>query len=165
MQKYMWRDNGHTCAYVTGGKEYAGSLNADLYCRMYFTDHIIRPACHACAYCTVDRDSDFTLGDFWGIGKVRPDMDDRFGTSMVILHTELAREIWEEVKEEADWFPCGREDVLQPRLVGPTKASAHRERFMGLYQRLPFVLFLKWFWLKLSWREFQRRLMGGRGGK
>ncbi len=156
-------DNGHTCAYVIDGREYTGSLNADLYARMYFTDHIIRPACHACAYCTVDRDSDFTLGDFWGIEKVRPDMDDRFGTSMAILHTDLAREIWEEVKGEARWFPCEREDVLQPRLKAPTKASAHRKRFMDMYQRLPFGLFLKWFWLKLSWREIRRRLRGGRG--
>ena len=158
-------DNGHTCAYVVDGKEYAGNLNSDMFCRMYFTDYIIRPSCHACGYCTVDRDSDFTLGDFWGIEKVRPDMDDGLGTSMVILHTDLAREIWEEMKGEADWFPCGREDVLQPRLKGPTPAVAGRDRFMGLYRRLPFGLFVDWFRLNLSWRELQRRLTGGRGGK
>ena len=158
-------DNGHTCAYVAAGKEYAGSLNADLFCRMYFTDHIIRPSCHACGYCSVDRDSDFTLGDFWGLGKVRPDMDDGFGASMVILHTEQARKIWEEVKGEADWFPCRREDVLQPRLQTPTKAAAGRAQFMNLYRRLPFPLFLKWFWLKQTWAGAWRRLTGGRGGK
>lgn len=154
-------DNGHTCAYVVDGREYARSLNADLFCRMYFTNHSIRPSCHACGYCTVDRDSDFTLGDFWGIEKVRPDMDDGMGTSMVILHTGLAREIWEEVKGETDWFPCGREDVLQPRLKAPTQAAAGRARFMDLYRRLPFPLFLKWFWLKQTWTGAWRRLAGG----
>lgn len=157
-------DNGHTCAYVIGGREHAGSLNADIYCRMYFTNHSIRPSCHACGYCTVDRGSDFTLGDFWGIGKVRPDMDDGMGTSMVILHTGLARELWEEVKGETDWFPCGREDVLQPRLKAPTQEAAGRARFMGLYRRLPFPLFLNWFWLKQTWTGAWRRLAGGRGG-
>ncbi|MCI9229921.1 MAG: 4Fe-4S binding protein [Lachnospiraceae bacterium] len=157
-------DNGHTCAYVVDGREYARSLNADLFCRMYFTNHSIRPSCHACGYCTVDRDSDFTLGDFWGIEKVRPDMDDGMGTSMVILHTGLAREIWEEVKGETDWFPCGREDVLQPRLKAPTQAAAGRARFMDLYRRLPFPLFLKWFWLKQTWTGAWRRLAGGRSG-
>lgn len=135
------RDNGHTCAYVTGGRERAYSLYRDVYCKMYFANCTIRPSCHVCKYCTVDRDNDFTIGDFWGIEKVRPDMEDGMGTSMVILHTEQAAHVWEQVREDLNWFACKIEDVLQPRLKNPTEATKGRRQFMFFYKVLPFPLF------------------------
>lgn len=153
------RDNGHTCAFVVGGKEYAGDLNQNPYCRMYFTNYIIRPSCHSCRFCSVERDSDFTIGDFWGIDRVRPDLDDGMGTSMVILHTEKAETIWEQVKEELSWFACGEADVLQPRLTGPSPAGAGRGLFMALYRMLPFSVFQMLFTKAVSGGVWLRRRM------
>ena len=154
-------DNGHTCAYTAGGMEQAHSLYGDLYCRMYFANYMIRPSCHACSYCTVDRDSDFTLGDFWGIEKVRPEIEDGMGTSVVILHTKVAREIWEQVKEGLNWFACREEDVLQPRLKSPTEAARGRRRFMGLYKMLPFPVFRSIFAGMMSLRDLWGRVSRG----
>ena len=102
-----------------------------------------RPSCYACRFCTPRRDSDFTIGDFWGIEKVRPDLDDGMGTSLVIAHTYKAKEIWEEIKENVNWFACSEEEVLQPRLCEPTSAAKERRKFMRLYRRLPFPVFLE----------------------
>ncbi|MDE7054791.1 MAG: Coenzyme F420 hydrogenase/dehydrogenase, beta subunit C-terminal domain [Oscillospiraceae bacterium] len=129
------RDSGHTRAYVCGGKEFAGDLRFDPYCGLYFANCIIRPACHACPYCTTDRGSDFTLGDFWGIEKIQ--VDDGMGNSLVMLHTDKSLEVWTEIREELDWFPCEREDLLQPRLVSPTPATGGRRLFMALRRVLP----------------------------
>ena len=137
------RDHGHTCAYVINGVEYAGSLYQDRFCRMYFTDYTLRPSCYSCKFCTVDRDSDLTLGDFWGIEKVRPDVDDGMGTSMLILHTDKAREIWNQVQKAANWFECGKEDLMQPRLREPVGMPGGRAWFMMLYKLLPFPLFIR----------------------
>lgn len=126
-------DNGHMCSYIAGGKEYAGSLYQNPFCKLYFKNLILRQSCHNCRFCTVARDSDFTIGDFWGIGRVRPEMDDGLGTSMVIVHTEKAKRVWEHIKGEMVWFQCGREDLLQPRLLEPAKAANGRKCFMGLY--------------------------------
>lgn len=135
------RDSGHTRSYVIDGKEYSGSLYGDEYCRMYFTNHILRPSCHVCKFCGVERNSDMTIGDFWGIEKVRPKMDDGMGTSLVILHTDKAREIWDEVKEEVACFACEEGDVLQPRLTCPTEAAKSRGFFMAFCGILPFSSF------------------------
>lgn len=137
------RDHGHTCAYVINGVEYAGSLFQDKFCRMYFKNYILRPSCHSCRFCTAYRSSDFTLGDFWGIEKVRPDLDDGMGSSMVILHTERAKKIWEQVQENLEWFECGKEELLQPRLIEPTGMVKGRGLFMTLYKLLPFPLFIR----------------------
>lgn len=136
------KDNGHTCSYVIDGKEYAESLHRNLYCKMYFTNYILRPSCHECKFCTVERAGDFTIGDFWGIEKVRPEMDDGMGTSVVIAHTDKAKKVWEEVKKGADWFECREEEVLQPRLNSPTGVAKRRRDFMRLYRLLPFERFL-----------------------
>lgn len=152
------RDNGHARSYVINGREYAGSLYGDAYCRMYFANVIVRPSCHSCGFCTADRNSDFTLGDFWGIERMKPDMDDGMGTSMVIVHTAQAQKIWEEVKEELSWFSCTKEDVLQPRLTGPTPAAKGRGMFMALYKILPFSLFLMLFTKTMSGIALLRRI-------
>lgn len=114
------RDYGHTCAYVISGREYAGSIYQDPFCMMYFKNVILRPSCYSCKFCTVDRDSDLTIGDFWGIEHVRPEMDDGMGNSIVLLHTARAQEIWGQIQERMDWFRCEKEDILQPRLLTPS---------------------------------------------
>ena len=70
------RDSGRTCAALIGEKELVWPLGRDLYCRSYFSRVNLRPSCFRCRYCTPDRSSDLTLGDFWGIETVRPGFDD-----------------------------------------------------------------------------------------
>ncbi len=152
------RDSGHTCAYVIDGQEYSGSLYADEYCGMYFTNHILRPSCHDCKFCTVERNSDITIGDFWGIEKVKPEIDDGMGTSLVILHTEKARDIWEAVRDEVSWFACEERDVLQPRLTEPTEAAKSRGLFMALHRMLSFTQLLRLYKALASGRALLKKL-------
>lgn len=138
------RDHGHMSAYVINGREYAGSLYQDLFCGMYFKNYILRPSCYCCKFCTVNRDSDFTIGDFWGIEHVRPDMDDGMGNSIVLLHTAKAKKIWDQIQERMEWFECKREDILQPRLREPSALPRVRALFMVLYVMFPSSLFIRW---------------------
>lgn len=137
------RDNGHMCSYVIGGREYVVPIHKEPFCRMYFLDHILRPSCHNCRFCTTERDSDFTIGDLWGIERIRPEMDDGMGTSLVILHSDRAKEIWNGVKDQALWHQLGEEEILQPRLVAPTRISGTRKWFMTCYRALPFPLLVR----------------------
>lgn len=137
------RDNGQTCACSIGGKEYVSPLYQNIYCRMYFKNYILRPSCYRCKYCTTERESDFTIGDFWGIERVRPDLNDGMGTSMVIVHTEQAKTIWNAIKDQVNWFVCEKEEIMQPRLYKPTIAPKGRKQIMTLYKVLPFSIFVK----------------------
>lgn len=131
------QDHGHTRAFTAGGRVYADPLDRDLFCGLYFKNLTIRPSCHACKFSSPDRECDFTLGDFWGVERVRPDADDGMGVSLVLLHTDKAREIWREVREKLDVFPCEEMAALQPRLREPTPPSKYRGLFMTLYRMLP----------------------------
>lgn len=134
------KDNGHTVSFSVGNKKYAHPMGEDSFCRVYFRDYTLRPACYFCKFCTTERESDITMGDFWGIEKVRPKMEDGMGTSLVILRSTKAKKIWEEVKEHFRYFQCGREEILQPRLREPVLWPGRRWRFMLLNQFLPVSL-------------------------
>lgn len=137
------KDSGRTCSYVINGKERTEAMAANLYCRLYFANYLLRPACHSCGFCTVERDSDFTLGDFWGIEKKAPEWNDGMGTSLVMIHTEKAEEIWRSVRESVRWILCEKKEILQPRLIEPTKRGRGRKFFMKAYRTLPFWLLAK----------------------
>lgn len=149
METFSFRDKrngdyGHMCSYVINGEEYAKPLYEDGYCGLYFKNYSIRPSCYQCKYCTVKRDSDFTIGDFWGIERVRTDMDDGMGVSLMIAHTGKAVDIWERLRQDTDWFECEKQDILQPRLCSPVTAAGKRRLFMTLYNILPFSVMIRW---------------------
>ena len=142
------RDNGHTCVLQLKEKDYVYSLDDDLFCRTFFRNINIRPSCFQCRYCTVDRDSDITIGDFWGLEQVRPDWNDGMGNSAVICHTPAGKELWNRVREDTEWFFCREEDVAnvqQPRLKRPTEPSPLRGIYMRLYRLLPFSVWIRLF--------------------
>lgn len=153
------RDHGHTCAYIAGGREYARELSRDTFCNLYFANLIIRPSCHVCPYAGGHRESDFTLGDFWGAEKVRPEEDDGMGLSLVILRTDRAREIWEELKESLRWFPCEETEALQPRLMGPTAPGRGRRGFLLLCRLLPGPVLFPLFQGTRAAEDFCRRMV------
>lgn len=139
------KDNGHVVAWENCKGEMFYPLNDDPYCRMYFKNLMIRPSCHQCQFCQVERNSDFTIGDFWGIEKFKPELDDGMGTSLVITHTVKAEQIWEKLKKGCLSFACEKKDVLQPRLIEPTPKSQKRDLMMRLYRWVPFSFLIHYF--------------------
>lgn len=133
-------DNGHTVSMKAGDREYSYSLDQDLFCKIYFHNYILRPSCHSCGFCTVERESDITIGDFWGLERVNPDMEDGMGTSLMILRNEKAYNIWKTVENDFRYFQCEKEDILQPRLCGPTPQADRRGEFLALSRILPLAL-------------------------
>ena len=141
-------DNGHTAVAEVGEETIVYSLYQDRFCRSYFKNINIRPSCFHCRYCTTQRASDITLGDFWGIERVKPEFDDGMGNSAVICHTAQGQRLWEAVRDKTQWFSCDEGDIAnssQPRLREPTEPSPRRGWYMGLYGRIPFRLWLRLF--------------------
>ncbi len=66
-----------------------------------------RESCYTCRYATLDRVSDITLGDFWGIEKYPFPADSDKGVSMIISNTSVGEAAFESVASELVWreFP------------------------------------------------------------
>ncbi|MCK5236940.1 MAG: Coenzyme F420 hydrogenase/dehydrogenase, beta subunit C-terminal domain, partial [Deltaproteobacteria bacterium] len=60
----------------------------------------LRPCCTSCAFATLPRVSDITLGDFWGIDSYDKNLDDDGGTSMILVNNSKGRKLLEKIKPE-----------------------------------------------------------------
>lgn len=65
----------------------------------YLKHLFYRESCHSCHFKGVERCSDITIADGWGIDKLYPDFDDNRGCSTVILQSTKGKKMWDELIE------------------------------------------------------------------
>ena len=61
--------------------------------KVFVAELINRPSCNVCVFASKNRISDFTIGDFWGIEKVKPNLDYTKGVSLLIVNSEKGKKI------------------------------------------------------------------------
>lgn len=83
---------------------YVNDLNNDLYMKGFLQDLYLRPSCYNCRFKKVNRVSDITVADFWGIDKLLPKFDDDKGTSLVILHNNKAKNLFYKLKDKMNFI-------------------------------------------------------------
>lgn len=66
------------------------------YMQLFLNELISRKSCTACAFKNGKSHADLSLGDFWKLRKIAPELDNSTGASMVIVHTPQGRKALEE---------------------------------------------------------------------
>lgn len=69
------------------------------YIRGFIGNIYLRPSCHDCRFKTLNRESDLTLADLWGVDKLLNDMNDHNGTSLVFVNSEKGHKIIKDISE------------------------------------------------------------------
>ncbi len=64
-----------------------GIFSDDHYMQVFLSNLSLRPSCYSCPSKQGRAGSDITLGDFWGIEHIDPEIDDDKGTSLVLINT------------------------------------------------------------------------------
>lgn len=105
-------------------KEYVATLKQDKYLRGFLNDLYLRPSCYDCRFKTIERVSDITLADFWGVEDILPILDDDKGTSLVMVHSAQGMRLLEEIKGKM------RYHVLDVGVVEKTNANSIRSAAM-----------------------------------
>lgn len=79
---------GHTTIDFENGKRQSSECN--LYLRGYISGLMQRKSCEKCPYASPYRSADITLGDFWGIEGIIPELEDEAqkGISLILGNTE-----------------------------------------------------------------------------
>lgn len=90
-KKFGWEQFA-TRVEFSNNRVYIGDRYRDLYMRGYIQKSLyLRTCCYDCKYKSFPRLSDITVGDFWGVSKVFPDIDRSYGVSAVCVNTEKGR--------------------------------------------------------------------------
>ncbi len=82
------------------GEEYISSASDDIYMKAFIKNMSLRESCYDCHSKSLERESDITLGDFWGVDNIAPDMNDNKGTSLVLINSRKGQQIFDEIKED-----------------------------------------------------------------
>ena len=113
--KFRDKNNGWNCSTTTitvNGIE----QKSRMWFKMYLNSLSMNESCVSCKYMSVDRVSDITIGDFWGIEKVRPDLNDKKGTSCVLVNTNKGKLIFDSL----EW--CMKEKMTTKNAVDGNRA-------------------------------------------
>ena len=71
----------------------------DPFLRAYYGRLFYRPSCGACQYASINRVSDITLGDAWGIEQIYPEWKSSEGVSLVLLNSEKSKIILKKLQQ------------------------------------------------------------------
>jgi coenzyme F420-reducing hydrogenase beta subunit len=80
--------------------QFSKTLREDKFMRVFLQNICLNSSCADCRYGKLPRVADITLGDYWNIAKVHPQMDDNKGTSVVLLNTEHGKALFESVADK-----------------------------------------------------------------
>jgi len=114
-----------------------------IYAYIYGSDLALRPSCYKCKYSSLNRHSDVTIGDFWGIEKAIPHFEDNGGVSLGILNSHKGIKLFKEIKNAVYYEESNTVDCLQHNLKEPTKLPINREKFWNDYQKYGFTYISK----------------------
>lgn len=81
-------------------KEYSNIHYNDVFMKAFLQNVSLRKTCYNCKFKTVNRNSDITMGDLWGIKNILPDITDDKGVSVVFIQSEKGTRLFEQVNKE-----------------------------------------------------------------
>ena len=111
------------------GKIHSTTSSQSLFMRLFVGDYISRPSCTDCKFKGYNRVSDITLGDFWGIWDIDPEMDDNKGTSVILVHSEKGQALWRDINSKIKCKEVLLEQASQqnPSMLKSSVANIKRE--------------------------------------
>lgn len=101
----------------------------------YLQNTLQNSQCYKCKFATLERSADITLGDYWGIGEVHPNFGKGNSVSLVLLNTDKALDIWNDIKPELEFLPTDKDKFLKRnrQLAEPAPYNTRREDIYGNY--------------------------------
>lgn len=94
-----WKNFGMRIKFANG-EEYVDTQDQNWFMFGFLQGYINRKSCYQCKYKGLNRRSDITLADFWGVDDYIKRFNDNKGTSLVYVNSNKGIEIIKAVREE-----------------------------------------------------------------
>lgn len=123
--------------FFENGDELRERYSESAYIKGFIQNCFLRPSCYQCQFKGLERMSDLTLGDFWGIENVLPDLNSKKGISLVLVHSIKGKKLLNEVSEKifikkVDIYKSINEN---PSAINSVAKDIKRERFYKHYPK------------------------------
>lgn len=99
----------------------------------FFKGLYYRPSCEYCPFANMNRVSDITIGDFWGINKKYRNLNPHTGISLCIANNQKGESIIKDLSKSVDIVQEESEIAINNNrnLLEPSKFSSDRQRFFN----------------------------------
>lgn len=124
-KRYGWHEYSVLFEFENG-EEHIKTSSKDPYMKAFLTNLCLRESCYNCHSKSLERESDITLADFWGIKGVLPDMDDDKGTSLVLVNSQKGESLFKEIKPEMTYKEVDI-DIVEKCNPAVCKSVAHNK--------------------------------------
>lgn len=126
-------------------KLYLGNSRNNPYLLMFLRDYCLRPSCYNCHAKNFKPRADFTIADFWGIQNAMPGFYDDKGISLVLLHNNKAKNIFEAIKENIEFQVTDCMTALKSNMsmLKSVKRPSERDSFFSDMNNMDFSLLSK----------------------
>ncbi len=129
-EAFGWADHVEKYTYEDGTTRHSRDWTT-----MYYRHVLFRPSCYSCRYTNVERHTDFTIADYWGIDRNAPHFHDNRGVSLVMVHTEHGKALFEEIKPLLDVERTNLATSYQPQMKLPIQKGRGYNRFTKAYRK------------------------------
>ncbi len=128
-----WSRYNYCHKVVTAQGERLIPSGESLYMKLFVDGCISREACGDCQFKGYNRCSDLTLGDFWGIWDVAPEMDDNKGTSVVLCQSKRGADLLRELEGRLIWKQVSLEEASRENraMLHPSPLHPQRQRTLA----------------------------------
>lgn len=153
-----WRRSQDIHLKFDNGAEYREMPARDPYMVAFLRDICLRPSCYACMFKGLERSSDITLADFWGIQDVAPEMDDDKGTSLVLVHSAAGDSLFDSLEQDLKSVGVSASDAIEHNPPAIMSAAPHAKSaaFYRELESAPFDRLVR----KHCYPSFVRRVLG-----
>lgn len=145
---------GTLSKYVDGTSIRKYPAYKDPYMNAFLCDVCLRPSCYACRFKDMPKlYADITIADFWGVDKVSPSLNDKKGTSLIIVNTDHGMGLWDSVKHGFVYENVAYEDAIKrnPSLIKSAKLLPRRKRFYADYRSKGYEYIEKRYMSAIAW--------------
>lgn len=111
------------------GNSFIELSSKNAFMRGFLADLYTRPSCHACPAKQLRSGSDITLGDFWGIESLMPEIDDDKGVSAIIVNSDKGKQVLHNINVEVHEVQYDELTTRNPALVKSFPITLKRTEF------------------------------------
>lgn len=127
-----WKKSNIRVVYDDGSEQIITRKDS-YYFKLFGNNLYFRDCCYNCRFKDFNTSADLTVGDYWGIERRYPEIDDDKGCSLVIVNTEKGEALLSSVLNKATIWETPLDFAIEthPKL----EKSIHRDAYRGLFYK------------------------------
>lgn len=130
-------ENGGVLTTFSSNKTYEQTGTNDFYLKGFLNDITLRPSCYRCSFKGINRCSDITLADAWGINYHNEQMYNKDGVSLVVIQSKKGKEKFHKILNKLKIEDIGEEFIKSRNINAyyPVIKDFRRKKFFKMLNR------------------------------